>query len=70
MSRLAWCARPGCSGQRGSHARTAQLRRVRAPIGRLGTPEEIARVITFLASDHASFITGECVTVDGGWSVA
>lgn len=42
----------------------------RAPIGRLGTPEEIARVFTFLASDHASFITGECVTVDGGWSVA
>ena len=42
----------------------------RAPIGRLGTPEEIARVFTFLASDHASFITGECVTADGGWSVA
>jgi NAD(P)-dependent dehydrogenase (short-subunit alcohol dehydrogenase family) len=42
----------------------------RAPIGRLATPEEIARVFTFLASDHASFITGECVTVDGGWSVA
>ena len=42
----------------------------RAPIGRLGTPEEIARVFTFLASDHASFITGGCVTADGGWSVA
>jgi NAD(P)-dependent dehydrogenase (short-subunit alcohol dehydrogenase family) len=35
----------------------------------LGT-QEIARVITFLASSHASFITSECVTVDDGWSVA
>jgi 2-deoxy-D-gluconate 3-dehydrogenase len=52
----------------GTPARQALVSR--APIGRLGTPEEIARVITFLASDHASFITGECVTVDGGWSVA
>lgn len=42
----------------------------RAPAGRLGTPEEIARVMAFLASDRASFITGECVTVDGGWSIA
>jgi 2-dehydro-3-deoxy-D-gluconate 5-dehydrogenase len=52
----------------GTPARQALVSR--APIGRLGTPEEIARVITFLASGHASFITGECVTVDGGWSVA
>jgi NAD(P)-dependent dehydrogenase (short-subunit alcohol dehydrogenase family) len=52
----------------GTPARQALVSR--APIGRLGTPEEIARVIAFLASDHASYITGECVTVDGGWSVA
>jgi NAD(P)-dependent dehydrogenase (short-subunit alcohol dehydrogenase family) len=52
----------------GTPARQALVSR--APIGRLGTPEEIARVITFLASGNAGFITGECVTVDGGWSVA
>jgi len=52
----------------GTPARQALVSR--APMGRLGTPEEIARVITFLASGQASFITGECVTVDGGWSVA
>jgi NAD(P)-dependent dehydrogenase (short-subunit alcohol dehydrogenase family) len=36
------------------------------PIGRLGTPEEIANVALFLASDEASFLTGSVVTPDGG----
>ncbi|WP_344113670.1 SDR family NAD(P)-dependent oxidoreductase [Kribbella alba] len=39
---------------------------VKYPIGRLGTPEEIARVALFLASDEASFMTGSIVTADGG----
>jgi NAD(P)-dependent dehydrogenase (short-subunit alcohol dehydrogenase family) len=38
------------------------------PLGRAGRPEEIARVITFLASDAASFLTGHIVCVDGGKS--
>lgn len=36
------------------------------PIGRIGRPEEIAEVALFLASDRASFMTGEYVCVDGG----
>ena len=39
----------------------------RTPAGRFGTAEEVARVATFLASEDASYITGSCVTVDGGW---
>ena len=36
------------------------------PIGRLGEPEDIARVVAFLASEQASFMTGTFVNVDGG----
>ncbi|HEY6419459.1 MAG TPA: SDR family NAD(P)-dependent oxidoreductase [Candidatus Binataceae bacterium] len=36
------------------------------PLRRLGTPEDVAALIAFLASDDASFITGEVVTVSGG----
>jgi acetoacetyl-CoA reductase len=36
------------------------------PVGRLGKPEEIARTVAFLASDHAGFITGATLAVNGG----
>jgi NAD(P)-dependent dehydrogenase (short-subunit alcohol dehydrogenase family) len=38
------------------------------PIGRLGTAEDIAKGIVFLASDDASFMTGAGLVVDGGWT--
>src|SRR6266581_1005303 len=36
------------------------------PLGRVGAPEEIARAVVFLASDKASFVTGQILTADGG----
>ena len=38
------------------------------PLGRLGQPEEVAAIITFLASDDASFVTGAEYVVDGGFT--
>jgi 3-oxoacyl-[acyl-carrier protein] reductase len=39
------------------------------PLGRLNTPEDVARVAVFLASDAAAMMTGTCVEVDGGRSI-
>ncbi|WP_280114433.1 SDR family oxidoreductase [Roseibium hamelinense] len=39
----------------------------RVPAGRWGKPHEIAGPVTFLASDHANFIHGAILPVDGGW---
>jgi NAD(P)-dependent dehydrogenase (short-subunit alcohol dehydrogenase family) len=50
----------------GDLERGVELTAEKYPIGRLGSPEEIARVALFLASDDAAFVTGAVYTVDGG----
>lgn len=42
----------------------------RQPMGRLGTPSEVARAALYLASDDADFITGSALTIDGGLTAA
>jgi NAD(P)-dependent dehydrogenase (short-subunit alcohol dehydrogenase family) len=41
-------------------------RRARIPMGRYGTPEEVAELIAFLASDRSGYITGQNIRIDGG----
>lgn len=42
----------------------------RQPIGRLGTPPEIAHLVLYLCSAEAGFVNGSVVTIDGGWTAA
>jgi meso-butanediol dehydrogenase/(S,S)-butanediol dehydrogenase/diacetyl reductase len=42
----------------------------RHPVGRFGQPEDVANMVAWLASDQASYISGECFTVDGGMTAA
>jgi 2-keto-3-deoxy-L-fuconate dehydrogenase len=41
----------------------------RQPMGRLGRAAEIAALAVYLASDHAAFMTGQAIAIDGGWTI-
>jgi 3-oxoacyl-[acyl-carrier protein] reductase len=39
------------------------------PLGRLGTPDDVAKVVGFLCSQEANYITGQVIAVDGGMTM-
>ena len=41
----------------------------RQAVGRLGSPEEIAALAVYLASDESAFVTGQAIVIDGGWTL-
>jgi NAD(P)-dependent dehydrogenase (short-subunit alcohol dehydrogenase family) len=53
-----------------SNAAMASVFTDRAALGRFGQPEEIAGLAVYLASDESSFMTGQVLCLDGGWSAA
>jgi NAD(P)-dependent dehydrogenase (short-subunit alcohol dehydrogenase family) len=50
----------------GGVAKMKQVFAARHPMNRIASPEEVAQVVLFLASDESSFVTGASIPVDGG----
>ena len=53
-----------------SNAETQAWIRSVTPLGRIGEPDDIARVVTFMASDMASWVTGQVIDASGGWQIS
>ena len=51
----------------GFDAETMESLRDETPVGRIGTPEDVAKAVAFLADENSSFITGQVLGVDGGF---
>lgn len=64
-----WIDTPLMAGHVADPDRSAQIV-ARTPLGRWGTPDDVAGPVLFLASDAARFVTGALLTVDGGYSAS
>lgn len=54
-------------GSTGGNLSLEQLANTKIPLGRRGTPDDIAKVVLTLAGPIGDYITGDCIIVDGGW---
>ncbi len=66
------CVEPGViDTQMNGHLSPADITALadETPLGRIGTSAEVAELVSFLASEHASFITGQCIGIDGGFAI-
>ncbi len=54
--------------QQGDYEKARQAFIARQPMGRLASPEEIAALVIYLASDESAFVTGQTFVIDGGWT--
>ena len=66
------CIEPGVIETEMNEALDKETRRAlcdETPIGRMGTPEEVAALAAFLAEEASGFITGQCIGIDGGFAI-
>lgn len=63
------CLSPGPFPQPGVDSELVERLSQKSPVGRIGVPHELKGAIVFLASDASSYVTGQNLLVDGGWTV-
>jgi NAD(P)-dependent dehydrogenase (short-subunit alcohol dehydrogenase family) len=61
-----WPKEPSTSGLMGP---ITTGRSSNVPLGRKGTPDDIAQAVLFLVSDASNYVTGHNLVVDGGWTI-
>ena len=57
---------PGADAEKAAEGSDRMYRKL-VPLGRIGQPEEVARLVLFLSGDDSSYITGQPFVIDGGW---
>jgi gluconate 5-dehydrogenase len=62
------CLSPGPFPSEAAPAELVERLRAKCPMGRMGRPEELKAAVVFLAGDGSSFMTGQNLVIDGGWT--